>query len=808
MTHTLVAFTLLIPVTAIMGASPGRDYPIQPVPFTDVHIRDGFWSPRQETNRTVTVPYCFQKCEETDRISNFAKAGKLMEGKFEGIFFNDSDVFKVVEGAAYTLMLAPNPKLDAYLDDLIAKFAAAQEPDGYLYTSRTIDPEHPQPGSGPERWSNLGSSHELYNLGHMYEAAVAHYLATGKTSFLDIAKKSADLVDTVFGPNAKHDVPGHQEIEIGLVRLYRVTGEERYLNLARFFLDQRGQPSRPKLYGPYQQDHMPVVDQREAVGHSVRAGYMYSGMADVASLTGDEAYIRALDAIWEDVVSKKIYITGGTAARREGEAFGAAYELPNREAYNETCAAIANVYWNARMFLLHGDAKYIDILERTLYNGFLAGVSMSGDRYFYPNPLECDNVFAFNHGTLCRNPWFDCSCCPVNVVRFIPAISGYIYAVRNDNVYVNLFIGGEGKLTTSDTEVTLTQTTKYPWDGAVDIAVSPSKSAEFALLVRVPCWATGTPMASDLYRYVNADSAPVVFSVNGESITPTIEKGYAVLRRAWVPGDKIHVEFPMPIRRVLANDQVSADTGRVALERGPLVYCIEGIDHNGRALNVALPDDAALSTQARPDLLGGITVLRGKAKARNRTSGVQGETTADIEFTAIPYYAWAHRGENEMEVWLPRDIALAKLPPVPTIASTSSARASRVHATDSLAALNDQIEPKKSSDQGIPRFTWWDHRGTHEWVQYEFKAPKKVSKVDVYWFDDTGIGQCRVPKSWHLLYRAGDQWKPVENPSQHGTAPDTFNTTTFTPIETTGLRLEVDLQPEFSGGILEWRVEE
>ncbi|MFA6239765.1 MAG: glycoside hydrolase family 127 protein [Candidatus Hydrogenedentales bacterium] len=808
MVHTMVVMAVLLPGSLFLGGAPERDYPIQPVPFTDVRIQDGFWTPRQETNSTVTVPYCFKKCEETGRITNFAKAGKLMEGPFEGIFFNDSDVYKVIEGAAYTLMLAPDPKLDAYLDDLIAKITAAQEPDGYLYTSRTIDPEHPQPGSGKERWSNLASSHELYNIGHLYEAAVAHYLATGKTSLLDVAKKSADFVDTVFGPNAKHDVPGHQEIEIGLVRLYRVTGEVRYLNLAKFFLDQRGQPSRPKLYGPYQQDHLPVIEQREAVGHSVRAGYMYSGMADVASLTGDEAYLRALDAIWEDVVSKKIYITGGTAAKREGEAFGAAYELPNKEAYNETCAAIANVYWNARMFLLHGDSKYVDVLERTLYNGFLAGVSMSGDRYFYPNPLECDNAFAFNHGTLCRNPWFDCSCCPVNVVRIIPALSGYVYAVRDDSVYVNLFIGGEGKVKAAGTDVTLTQSTQYPWDGAVDIAVAPGKAAEFALLLRVPCWATGSPMASDLYRYVDAASAPVTFAVNGAAVTPEMNKGYAVLRRAWKAGDTVHVEFPMAIRRVLSNDKVTTNAGRVALERGPLVYCIEGVDHGGHALNVALTDDAGLSVEKRGDLLGGVTVLRGKALAKEHTADGKAETTKEIELTAVPYYAWAHRGEGEMEVWLPRDAALATAPALPTIAGTSKVSASHVNGADSLRAVNDQIEPKNSNDQGIPRFTWWDHRGKREWVQYEFKETKKVSRVDVYWFDDTGAGQCRVPQTWRVLYRVGEEWKPVEKASEYGVARDAYNAVTFAGVETNGLRVEVELQPEFSGGVLEWRVGE
>ncbi|MDZ7333408.1 MAG: glycoside hydrolase family 127 protein, partial [candidate division KSB1 bacterium] len=412
-------FVAMVLLFTACSKKPQKDYPIKPVPFTDVQVTDQFWQPRMETNRTVTIPYDFKKCEETGRIDNFAKAGGLMEGEFVGIRYNDSDVYKVIEGAAYSLRLYPDPQLEQYLDDLIAKIAAAQEDDGYLYTARTINPAKPPKNAGPERWSYLIHSHELYNVGHMYEAAVAYYQATGKRSLLDVAIKNANLIDSVFGPGKKHDPPGHQEIEIGLTKLYRVTGDERYLKLAKFFLDQRGRYIGRKPYdeyisAEYTQDHKPVIEQDEAVGHAVRAGYMYSGMADVAALTGDQDYIKAIDRIWENVVSKKLYITGGIGARSEGEAFGDNYELPNLEAYNETCAAIANMFWNHRLFLLHGDAKYIDVLERTLYNGFLSGVGLDGNEFFYPNPLESD-------GRHNRSPWFDCACCPVNVVLFLPS---------------------------------------------------------------------------------------------------------------------------------------------------------------------------------------------------------------------------------------------------------------------------------------------------------------------------------------------------------------------------------------------------
>jgi DUF1680 family protein len=391
------------------------DYPVTPVAFTRVGFADAFWSQRLETNRKVTIPYDFQKCEDTGRVDNFVKATGLMEGSHEGIFFNDSDVFKVIEGASYSLSLHADPDLDAYLDDLIAKIAAAQESDGYLYTARTIDPGAvTAEREGLTRWSNLRVNHELYNVGHMYEAAVAHYQATGKRNFLDIALKNAELIDSVFGPDKKRDVPGHQEVEIGLVKLYRITGEKRYLELAKFFLDERGHARGRELYGNFDnpgvmQDHLPVVEQDEAVGHAVRAVYMYSGMADAAALTGDQAYLEALNALWDNVVAKKLYLTGGIGARHHGEAFGDDYELPNDTAYTETCAAIGNIYWNHRMFLLHGDAKYLDVLERSLYNGFLSGIALSGDRFFYVNPLSFDGETDFNRDdSRERLPWFGC----------------------------------------------------------------------------------------------------------------------------------------------------------------------------------------------------------------------------------------------------------------------------------------------------------------------------------------------------------------------------------------------------------------
>ena len=622
-------------------------YPISALPFTAVRVDDPFWSPRIETNRTVTVAYDFQKCEETGRISNFAKAAGLQTGPHVGIFFNDSDVYKVIEGAAYSLMLHPDPELDAYIDQAISLIGAAQEADGYLYTARTIAERNGTPEAlraeieGLTRWSNLRINHEFYNVGHLYEGAVAHYQATGKRSLLDIALKNADLIDSVFGPGKLRYVPGHQEIEIGLVKLYLVTGEQRYLDLAKFFLDERGRPEGHELYGPYAQDHLPVTEQTTAVGHAVRAGYMYAGMADVAALTGEQSYIDAIDTIWEDVVTTKLYITGGIGARHEGEAFGEAYELPNATAYNETCAAIANIYWNQRLFQLHGDAKYIDVLERSLYNGFLSGVDFSGDHFFYVNPLEFDGVHRFNRDdSLQRMPWFGCSCCPTNVVRLFPALGGYIYAQEQQDFYVNLFITSQTTTGFGATAVTIAQETQYPWSGAVRITVDPAAAVQFALHVRIPGWAQGTPVPSLLYHYIGADHTAPTLTVNGAAVEIQLVKGYASIDRTWQPGDVVELTLPMPVQRVETDAVVAENRGKVAIERGPLVYCLEAVDNDGKALGRTLPDSATFAVEWRPDLLHGVNVVY-----------ASGDNAA---LTFVPYYAWAHRGVGEMAVWLSR----------------------------------------------------------------------------------------------------------------------------------------------------------
>jgi DUF1680 family protein len=780
------------------GPRIAQDYPIRPVPFTRVHVDDVFWAPRLETNRTVTIPYAFKKCEETGRIANFAVAGGLAEGTFEGTYFNDSDVYKVVEGAAYALANRRDPDLEAYVDGVIAKIAAAQEDDGYLYTSRTIlNPKNMPPG-GKERWSNISGGHELYCVGHLYEAAVAHYLATGKRTLLDVALKNADLICRVFGPGGRRDPPGHQEIEIGLARLYRVTGERKYLDLAKFFLDMRGRKDlRDRLYGPYSQDHEPVVAQREAVGHAVRAAYMYSGMADVAALTGDASYTEAIGGIWHDVIGTKMYVTGGIGARGGGEGFGEPYELPNSAAYCETCASIALAMWNHRMFLLHGDAAYLDVLERTVYNAFLGGVSLEGNRFFYPNRLE-----AF-HGER-RAEWFGCACCPSNVCRFVPSIPGYVYAHRDDGLYVNLFVAGTATAEVDGRTVRLTQETRYPWDGAVTLRVEPDRAGRFALLVRIPGWARNRPVPGDLYRYADASNPEPALEVNGKAVEIELEKGFARIERRWEKGDTVALDLPMLVRRTVAHEKVIDDHGRVALERGPIVFCAEGVDHGPEGvLPLLLPADAAVAAEFRPDLLGGVTVLRGKARLMRRTRDGSAEAEGERDLVLMPYYARAHREPSQMTVWPACTPGAARPLPYPTIARRSKVTTS---AGRNPEPAIDQLVPRSSIDHGVPFLHWWPRKGEREWVEFAFAQPTAVRGVEVYWFDDTGIGECRLPASWALKVKVDGQWRDPPGAEGFGCEKDRYNRTTFEPVTAEGVRIEIQGPEKFAVGIHECRI--
>ncbi|HKQ05874.1 MAG TPA: glycoside hydrolase family 127 protein [Blastocatellia bacterium] len=785
-------------------ARPLRDYPVKPVPFTAVHFNDQFWAPRIEINRRVSIPFAFQKCEETGRIANLERAAAAIRNqpnrdkKLPAYPFDDTDIYKVIEGAAYTLSVQRDARLEAYIDGLIVKIAAAQEPDGYLYPARTINPEKPHAWAGAHRFElERLDSHELYEIGHLTEAAVAYYQATGKRALLDVALKCADLLDRTFGPGKQSIWPGHQITEMALARLYRESGDERYLRLAKFLLDARG-PDGSKGGGrTYNQSHAKVTDQAEAVGHAVRATYMYSGMADVAALTGDDSYIRAIDRIWSNVVNQKLYITGGLGAIGNIEGFGKNYELPNMTAYNETCAAIGNDFWNYRLFLLHQDARYIDVMERTLYNGLLSGVSLDGKSFFYPNPLE-------SNGQHQRSPWFGVACCPGNMTRFLASVPGYVYAEQGDTLYVNLYVASTAAIKLDNGRaVHMTQATSYPWAGDVRMTVTPDRASRFSVNVRIPGWARNEAVPGDLYRFSDNLNEPVTLKVNGQPVALAVDKGYVRLSRVWKRGDVIELTLPMPVRRVVANDQVEADRNRVALQRGPLVYCAEwpdSPDHHVR--NLLLDDNARLTAEFRPDLLTGVTVIKGTATALAYNEAGQ-VASKEQAFMAIPYYAWANRGPGEMLVWIPNRAASARPRPLPTIASMSKVRTSGGR---NPRAINDQEEPRASNDPSP--FHWWPNKGTSEWVEYAFEKAATVSETAVYWFDDTGEGECRVPAAWRVLYKDGDQWKPVESREPYGVARDRYNRVSFKPVTTTALRLEVTLQPSWSAGIHEWKVNE
>lgn len=788
---------------------------IKEVPFTDVHFTDDFWLPRMEINRTVSIPSAFHQCEINGRFDNFALAGGLIKGEHKGDFsFDDTDPYKIIEGASYSLAVKYDPKLDAYLDSVITLISAAQEPDGYLTTCVTNKCTRLSGWWGSSRWEKI-NSHELYNSGHLYEAAVAHYKATGKKTLLNVAIKNADLVCQVFGPNEgqKHVPSGHPIIEMALAKLYNVTDDEKYLKMARYFVDETGRGTDGHKLSPYSQDHKPIIDQDEIVGHAVRAGYLFSGVTDVASLQHDKKLFDAVNRVWENMASKKLYLNGGIGSRPQGEGFGPNYELNNFNNYCETCASIANVYWNQRMFLATGDSKYIDVLERTLYNGLIAGVSLSGDKFFYDNPMGTPGGHA-------RQQWFGCACCPGNVTRFMASVPGYVYAIDQKDVYVNLFVGGNSKLKVGDTEVELVQKTQYPWNGDVEIDVTPNKNDKFTLLVRIPGWAKNKPVPSNLYAYVDGSNPQVKVLVNGSETKKHTRAGYWVIEREWKKGDKVTLTMDMPVRRVEANPQVRYDKGLLAMERGPILYALESIDQKRDYIfDIVIPRDSKIESHFEKNLLNGVVVLEGNAFAVEKDSASGKVIEKPLTFKAIPYSTWNNRGIGQMVVWTPATKEYAIVKPEPTIASEAMP-------VDGWG-FNDQFEPTSSDDINTPYHYWWLKAGTEESIGYKFKKPERISSVEVYWlaFDHYDVIY-KAPESWKLLYKTGNTWKEVKNTSPYGTELDKYNKVSFEPITTTELKMVVQLQrpktekaaeengPQvvdvgrkgYSGGVIEWKV--
>ncbi len=732
-------------------AMTARDYTAKPVPLTQVDILDDFWAPRMEVNRSVSIWHCFKKMEE----------------------FEDFGSPKLIEGAAYMLAKRPDPKLEEYVDQVIDKLVTQLTP-------RLADPDKAVRVSG-----------------HFSEAAVAYYAATGKRKMLDAALEDSKVIDMNFGPGKRDYISEHEGQKIGLLELYRQTGDEKYLKLAKFFMDGRGKDGYPRageyaIDRTYAQDHEPVVKQHEAVGHCVRATFLYIPLTDLAALTGRPEYQEAADKIWEDVVHHKLYLTGSIGSIRFHEQFGSAYELPNLSAWNETCASYGNIVWNQRMFQLHQDARYIDVLERVLYNGFAGGVSLTGDRFFYQNPLR-------SFGSYERFEWIDVPCCPPNVVRLMASLGSYIYAQSSDSVYVNLFVGSNAKVSLpSGNTVAIQQETRYPWEGAVSIRLNPERAEPFTMLVRIPGWARNEVLPGDLYEYADKDEEKPTLNVNGRPVELRMERGYARIERKWAKGDKVQLHLPMPVHRVKANAQVQEDRDMVALQRGPLVYCAEWPDNNGHALNLIVPKSAKFESQWRPELLNGVQVVTSNVDALQREDNSRELKQQPHRMVAIPYLAWSNRGPGEMAVWMssePQKAWVAPLPPDPIHAVRSSGGVQRVWTgyndqNDDIRALYDGKDPLSSADESYLYFRMRPEPGTAAWIEYEFKSPAKVSSAQVYWFDDRRF--CRVPMSWRVLYKDGNAWKPVANVEPYVVAKDKFNAVSFAPVTTVAMRLEVE----------------
>ena len=804
---------IMLAAVTTMSASAAKQkeqahgYPINPVPFTSVKVTPGtFWGQRLEASRKVTIPLAFSKCEETGRYTNFSNAAahlkdpsKVFKVNGVGYSFDDTDPYKTIEGASYILQTYPDKKLEQYIDSVLDVIASAQEPDGYLYTARTQNPADPHHWAGDKRWvKEEDLSHELYNLGHMVEGAIAHYQATGSRKFLDIAIRYADVVCKEVGPNPGQAcvVPGHQIAEMALAKLYLVTGEKKYLDEAKFFLDYRGKTT---IVHDYSQAHKPVTEQDEAVGHAVRAAYMYAGMADVAALTGDQDYVKAIDAIWDNIVTKKLYITGGIGATNNGEAFGKNYELPNMSAYCETCAAIGNVYVNYRLFLLHGDSKYYDVLERTLYNGLISGVSLEGNGFFYPNPLE-------SMGQHQRQAWFGCACCPSNICRFIPSLPGYIYAVKDRNVYVNLFLSNTSNLTIGGKKVALSQTTEYPWNGDIAVTVDQNAAGQFTMKIRIPGWVKNQVVPSNLYQYTDGKRLGYTVKVNGmEVVAKVTEDGYYTIDRKWKKGDKVQIHFDMEPRTVRAINKVEADRGMVSVERGPLVYCAEHPDNSFDIMGALMNQNPQF--RLGKSEIAGTPVQTIITDAQTLNFNKQGKLEAqDQTLTLIPYYAWCHRGSGKMRVWLPQDLSATNPSQPATLASESKVSSSSKR-MPALSSINDRLVPKDENDRSVPYTHWWPKKDCTEWLGYEFPQESTVQSATVYWYDDGPWGGCRVPQAWRILYQdAQGQWLPVTGADGYPTEKGTACTVNFDPVKTKALRLEVTLPVDNAAGLFEWSV--
>ena len=798
---------------------------LTPMTFEKVTLEDNFWLPRLKTQKETLVPFSLEKTEHA--VANLRRVGEYLSGKkvterFQGPYFVASDLFKVMEGAAYLLILEKDEALEAQMDEIIDVIASAQDDDGYLYEAHILPESLNNPGdawrAGKDRYSFVVHSHELYNMGHMYEGAIAYYRATGKRKWLDVAEKNAQHINRVFfegdpnynGGKPIMQAPGHQEIELALIKLSQATGNKLYAEMAKKFLDIRGVTYCPEGNGvmapSYAQQHQPVREQRTAEGHAVRAMYLYSGMADVVAELGDTTLNPALEAIWHDIMDKKIHINGGLGAVPGIEGFGPEYVLPNKDTYDETCAAVGNVFFNYRMFLASGEAKYVDAAEVSLYNNVLAGVNIEGNKFFYVNVLEADGKKAFNHGRAGRSPWFGTACCPSNMARLIPQISGMVYSHTDDDIYTALYAGCSTVVPLAAGDVKLTQQTAYPFEGKVTIEVEPAVAgAEFTLWLRIPTWCGDKFIPGELYSYADNNKSKVVATVNGQKVRTAVVDGYMPVKRAWQAGDKVELELPMPVRYSVADERVEADVNRVCITRGPLVYCAEQPDNEHVASHYVVSKigkQGAISNFTE-GIMNGISYVTLPAKA------VVDSEEVEATLTLIPYYAWNNRGDNmTMNVWFARDVQTV-LDAIPhTVGNVKEAKASHTFDSDTVMAVADGKQPKKSFDGSIPRWTSYPQFGKAQWVELELKKEQEVESVSVYWYDDKGGVQ--LPTEWSLEYRTGGEWKTWQlyNTDNYNLFADQYNMVhPAEPIKADAIRINATPKSDSTVGILEVVIE-
>lgn len=776
--------SVMLSVALLLAAQPLAK--LEPVPFTQVTIKDKFWAPRRETNRKVSLTHSLDMLEKAGNIEDFELAAAGKRTGYKGPVFMDSDLYKTLEAVSYSLATDPDPALEKRIDGMIAKIAAAQMPDGYVNTWYQVN-------EPDRRFTNLADNHELYCAGHMFEAAVAHYRATGKKTFLNVATKYADLLARTFGdkPGQRAGYCGHPEVELALVKLWKATGNQEYFRLAKFFIDHRGEHFFAKeknipdaqYDGTYWQDNVPIREHKSIVGHAVRAAYLMSGVVDVARETDDQSLLTMVDRVWKNTTRKNMYVTGGIGPSASNEGFTEDYDLPNLSAYQETCASVAMAMWNYRLALLYGDAKYADVMETSLYNGILSGYSLDGKRYFYVNPLA-------SRGNHHRSEWFGCACCPPNEARTLAQLGGYAYATSPTGLYVNLFIAGSVNTTVNGTQLKVDVTTDYPWDGKVKFTLHPAKTVRFGFYTRIPSWC---PLPG-----MKANGALVAYPSSGGP-------GYLGAEREWKDGDTFELDLKLEPRRVAANPNVKENVGRLALARGPIIYCLEQADNAVDLNQLFIPAEAQWSV-SRSNELGGIVAMESEGRLTGGDTWPGGlyasvNTFKPVKLRAIPYYAWDNRKAGQMVVWTPTS------PPPPRSGGLelgAKVEMSYVNWNTQPQGINDGVEPKSSGEQPASLAHWWDHLGTKEWVSYSWPSKQTVSRIQVYWFDDTGRGACRIPQDWHVEAKVDGQWKPIR--AEYPVQKDSWCNVSFDPVTTDGLRIVVQMKKDFAAGIHEWRV--